>query len=89
MLEQLTDKQLTEQLAKALESSPLYRELIYTGAPTLTMVPQHLTLFCPNCLKDQFWETDLFRGSSYAGRRTTGKGSHRRPTNAGTAAIVR
>lgn len=66
MAEQLTNEQLIEQLAEALESWPLYRELLYTGALNVKMVPQHLTLFCPNCLKDQFWETDLFLGSSYA-----------------------
>jgi hypothetical protein len=45
-----------------LQTWPLYRALHYTGADQVKAVPEHLSLFCDNCKKETFWETDI---SSY------------------------
>ena|SRR2546422_250498 len=60
----LTDAEPKGKLVEALHFWPLYRELVYTGAPGVNVVPQFVKMFCPVCLKEQIWETGIFTGSS-------------------------
>ena len=59
-----TDEELRNKLEVVLQTWPLYRVFRYTGADNVTIVPEHLSLFCENCKKDTFWETDLYRGEN-------------------------
>ena len=58
-----TDEALTAKLAAVLETWPLYRALAYTGAVTVKVLPENLSLHCENCKKERYWETDV---SSYS-----------------------
>ncbi len=61
----LTDQQLRDKLVIVLQSWPLYRMLEYTGADGVIVVPQSLTLYCPNCRLDSFWETTIYSSENH------------------------
>lgn len=64
-IEQIADdKTLFERLQVALQTWPLYRVFQYTGADSVTTVPRLLGLFCNNCKKDTFWETETYSGET-------------------------
>jgi ribosomal protein S27E len=63
--EALTDEQLGEKLAEILQSWPLYRRLSYKGGLNRRAVPEFLTLDCPSCRKEQFWETHVGKPNAY------------------------
>ena len=56
-VEQFTDQQLLTKIAEVLEVWPLYRQLEYTGADGVVVVPRAIKLFCPSCKLESFWET--------------------------------
>ena len=56
----LTDKEVEEALAEALQSWPLYRQLRYLGGERRNTVPELLTLVCDNCGKEQLWRTGSY-----------------------------
>lgn len=51
------DDLFVAKLSEALQAWPLYRRLEYSGADQVVAVPQQITLFCPQCGLDSFWET--------------------------------
>src|SRR5260370_18777863 len=53
----ITNEELEELLSVALTTWPVYRDLNYTKFPERVLVPQFLELNCPNCKKEQIWET--------------------------------
>lgn len=63
-VEQLTEQGLQDKLAIALQTWPLYRRLEYSGAVNTITVPKYLTLFCPHCRLETFWQTSLYQGES-------------------------
>jgi hypothetical protein len=67
-IEQFTrDEELLAKLQVVLQTWPLYRVFRYTGADNVTIVPKYLSLFCENCKKDTFWETDVYSGENNRG----------------------
>lgn len=64
-IEPLTAGDLHSKLVVALQSWPLYRVLEYTGADERYVVPQYLSLYCTNCKKETFWETELQPNITY------------------------
>lgn len=65
MTQSLTDPQLFECLKKALESWPLYRSLVYTGAESTAVLPDVISIECESCNGEQRWErTNLGLGAT-------------------------
>jgi len=56
----IIDEHLRTKLKLVFQTWPLYRTLHYTGAEQVITVPKLLTLFCDNCKKDTFWETEIY-----------------------------
>jgi hypothetical protein len=56
LVRNLTKEELLTQLREILEKWPLYREFTYLGADTAWVLPPHISLHCPTCKKDQWWQ---------------------------------
>ena len=56
MVVNLTAEELNRKLLEIFEQWPLYRELSYTGGGGVFGPPRYLSLYCPSCKKDQFWQ---------------------------------
>ena len=56
----ISDEALTAKLQVVLQTWPLYRAFLYTGADQVEVVPKYLNLFCDSCGKETFWETSLY-----------------------------
>lgn len=57
-----TTDTLEVKLQSVLQTWPLYRVFLYTGADGVIMVPQFLHLYCKSCLQSTFWETHHYNG---------------------------
>ena len=55
-----TDEELTAKLETVLQTWPLYRVLVYTGAFAVNTVPKYLSLHCNKCAKETYWETEIY-----------------------------
>ncbi len=58
----VTEELLQIKLQIVLQTWPLYRTLDYTGAQKTKAVPEHISLFCDNCVKETFWEAYIYAG---------------------------
>lgn len=58
MPETLTDDQLREKLREILEGWPLYRDFAYLGADDVVRLPTRISLHCPLCKREQWWERE-------------------------------
>jgi hypothetical protein len=58
-------KGLLVKMQVVLQTWPLYRVFQYTGADNALTVPKFLSLFCPNCQKETFWETGIYAGDNH------------------------
>lgn len=52
----LTKVELHAKLREILEKWPPYRAYTYLGAHETHLLPPIISLYCPSCKKDQWWE---------------------------------
>jgi hypothetical protein len=52
----LTKAELHAKLREILEKWPLHREYTYLGADETHLLRPIISLYCPSCKKDQWWE---------------------------------
>jgi hypothetical protein len=57
-------EELRTHLKTVMESWPLYREFIYTGAVVAKQVPRFLEIWCDNCSLTTVWEAKFYEGES-------------------------
>jgi hypothetical protein len=65
MTEKWTDEQAQAKLRKILEKWPLYRKAQYSGAASTDVLPSVISLFCSDCEKEQWWDTNVYAESNH------------------------
>lgn len=67
VLPNLTNKELEAKLREILERWPLYRDFVYRGPDDAWILPRIISLDCPTCKKDQWWERQGSPGNDKVG----------------------
>jgi hypothetical protein len=63
-MQEVSSDQLLEKLTEILETWPLYREFVYTGAANGFRIPEKIQLLCASCGTKQPWRPQLVHGEN-------------------------